>query len=170
MAHLRKGPNAGKGRDGDRSERNEWENGEEQKGVICVWNKLLASTLLWLSLGLDCLRVACLAIKLCSSQLFSHVDVPAGGWDERSECLHLHRAHGSKGPVGLGAGDWRDWSAARGACLCACVWRQHSWSSCWVGSEDCGLDSGGAGGLIASYWRDHRSGPAAREPRVCACW
>jgi len=36
MAHLRKGPNAGKGRDGDRSERNEWENGEEQKGVICV--------------------------------------------------------------------------------------------------------------------------------------
>lgn len=28
---------------------------------------------------------------------------------------------------------------------------------------------GGAGGLIVSYWRDHRSGPAAREPRVRAC-
>lgn len=33
MANLGKGPNTGKGGDGDGSERNEWENGEEGKRV-----------------------------------------------------------------------------------------------------------------------------------------
>lgn len=31
MAHLGKRPNAQKGRDGDGSEKNEWENGEKKK-------------------------------------------------------------------------------------------------------------------------------------------
>lgn len=31
MAHLGKWPNAQKGRDGDGSEKNEWENGEKKK-------------------------------------------------------------------------------------------------------------------------------------------